>query len=207
MRWLLCCAVLSGCAGTGDPAPDAEFKVTVTNLADDCAPNDDLDDALSAIWPLEDGDTPDFCACSDTPQLDGGRTDCKVTDSSADGGAREQFKRSSETFTYGLFRDGDSASLRIDGEDFASGTLLGCDLEYESPVWLDTRDGGDVQWQVSSINVLVDPNGGCKADFQGSASNFDFLGVEEIEVVGSDNDDYPLGRKVWKIISGKRTSG
>ena len=33
------------------------------------------------------------------------------------------------------------------------------------------------------------------------------LGVEEIEVVGSDNDDYPLGRKVWKIISGKRTSG
>ena len=200
MRWFLWSTLLMGCGGTGDPAPDATFKVTVTNVNDECTPTTDnpfpaLVSALDEIRSIENGEVSDYCPCTD---IDG--TDCG-----------DVVERSSEKFSYAIHRDGDNISLRIDGEDFASGALVGgegCQIAYETPVWLDSPKGGDVQWRIKSAGVSIDTNGACAGEFdEGDAADYDFLGIEEVEIMGGENPDYPIGRTVWKIISGKRTSG
>jgi len=107
----------------------------------------------------------------------------------------------SESLTYNLFLDGDTVSIEVDGQPFASGSILGCELSYESPVWLDTVDGAKVNWQVRSVGVLADTTGACSEMFPGS---YHFLGIEEIEIVESDSLEYPIGRTVQKVIHGKR---
>jgi hypothetical protein len=200
MRWFLWSTVLMGCGGTGDAAPDATFKVTVTNVKADCEAGAPLVLALDEIWPLAQGEVDGYCPCTDINDEDCG----DVVD------------RSSETFSYEYHRDGDHISMRIDGEDFATDTIgettddewdADCGINYETPVWLDSPKGGDVQWQITG-SVLIDPNGGCKSVFgEGDAKSYDFLGIERVEIMGGENPDYPIGRIAWKIISGKRTSG
>jgi hypothetical protein len=194
MRWFLWSTVLMGCGGTGDPAPDATFSVTVTNVNDECTPTTDnpfpdLVAALDDVTPDND-EISDYCPCTDI-----------------NGDCGDVVDRSSETFSYEYHRDGDNISLRIDGEDFASGAMVeGCVLEYETPVWLDSPKGGDVQWRIKG-SVLIDTNGACKSEFEGDAADYDFLGIERVEIMGGENPDYPIGRTAWKIISGTRTSG
>ena len=203
MRWLVGILFLSGCAGDGGPTPDVVFDVKITNTEADCGKQLDeggltkagMKDALEAIWPLNLGSVPtDFCPCTDVGAT--GTTDCYA-----------DIGRSKETLSYELHQDGDAISIRIDGETFATGTLRGCSLDYESPVWLDTTDNGEVQWQVKSVVTVLDMNGACKTAFKGDSAGNDFLGIEEVEVVGSSNDNYPVGRKVWKIVAGTRQGG
>ena len=202
MRWLVGILFLSGCAGDGGPTPDVVFDVKITNTEADCGKQLDeggltkagMKDALEAIWPLNLGSVPtDFCPCTDAT----GTSDCYA-----------DIGRSKETLSYELHQDGDAISIRIDGETFATGTLRGCSLDYESPVWLDTTDNGEVQWQVKSVVTVLDMNGACTAAFKGEAAGYDFLGIEEVEVVGgSDEEPYKIGVKVWKIVAGTRQGG
>ena len=115
--------------------------------------------------------------------------------------------RNSENYTYGLIQSGDAISILLDGEEFAQGTLSSCELQYESPVWLESIQGGDVQWKVEVDVALVDLNGTCKSAFKEDAAAYDFLGIEKVSIVGSDNPKYPIGRTAWKVISGKRIGG
>ena len=202
MRWLMGMLVLSACGGDGGPTPDAVFDVKITNTEADCGKSDEgaltgteLKDALEAIWPLSMGEAPaDFCPCTDDGATDA--EDCYF-----------EIDRSNESLSYELHQDGDAISIRIEGETFATGTLRGCALDYESPVWLDTMDNGEVQWRVTAVLTVLDMNGACETAFKGDSAGNDFLGIEEVEVVGGSNGDYPIGRKVWKIVAGTRQGG
>jgi hypothetical protein len=181
MRWLMLAAVAAGC-GTEDIPLDAAFMVTITNTDEACS---ELAQDMRGVWGSDDLAMADVCNCENT---DG--TDCED-----DAGKR------SESLTYDLFLDGDTVSIEVDGQPFASGSILGCELSYESPVWLDVVDGAKVNWQVRSVGVLADTTGACGELFPGS---YHFLGLEEIEIVESDSVDYPVGRTVRKVIHGQR---
>ena len=110
----------------------------------------------------------------------------------------EDINRSTDRFSYEFYlgaegEEANSVSIEIDGQPFATGSAMGCELEYESPTWLDTMPNGDVQWSVTSRFVKTCDIGG----------GFNFLGVEEYTVVESDNVKYPMGRTVRKVITGK----
>jgi len=194
MRWLFLILTMGACGGSEDVAVDAEFDVTITNVLEQCHIKDsqptDLRLALTEIW-IDDSDVDTFCGCTDE---DG--SDCS-----------DDVDRNTETYTYGLIQSGDSISILLDGEEFAQGTLSSCELQYESPVWLETLQGGDVQWKVEVDVALVDLNGTCKTVFTGEADAYDFLGIEKVTIVGSDNPKYPIGRTAWKVISGQRKGG
>ena len=197
MRWLFLIMTAAGCGGSEDQAVDAEFEVTVTNVLEKCDIKDgtrtDMSLALGEIWiaSITDPDPGHYCGCIDE---DG--SDCSAV-----------VDRNTESYTYGLIQDGDAISVLLDGEQFAQGSIANCYLTYESPVWLDSPKGGDVQWKVEVDVALVDMNGACESSFTGKPEAYDFIGVEKITVVGSNNDKYPIGRTVWKVISGTRTSG
>ena len=177
MRGLMCTTVLLVACGTEQEDPDWVFNVTVSNQAEDCSAVDGfVDDPTTGTVKLAD-----LCFCEDE---DG--TDCG-----------DEINGSKETFTYELFFDGDSVAIEIDGQPFASGTVLGCELEYESPTWREETPEGEVLWSVSSRYVQADGASVCPIPGQ-----FQFLGVEDYVVVESENEAYPQGRTVRKVISG-----
>jgi len=168
--------VLTAC-GTEQNDPDWAFTVSVSNKQEACQELQGLvEDTVTGAVPIEQ-----LCLCED-PNGD----DCSADITPA-----------TETFSYELFFDGDAVAIEIDGQPFASGNVLGCELEYESPTWLATTPKGDVQWSVTSQYVKADGASVCPIPGQ-----FQFLGVEEYTVMESDNVDYPIGRVVRKVISG-----
>ncbi len=196
MRWLFLIMTMSACGGADDVAVDAEYDVTITNVLEQCHSSGGqetaLHKAIDAAW-TGDADRTDFCGCVDE---DG--TDCS-----------DVVDRNSESYRYGLIQSGDSYTIFLDGEEFAQGARAqqNCRINYESPVWLSSPEGGDVQWKIEVEDLLVDTNGSCKNSFPAEHQNYDFLGIEKVVVVGSDNDAYPIGRTVWKVISGERVGG
>lgn len=183
MRWLLWTALAIGC-GTEETLPDAAFKVTITNKDEACS---DLAQEMRGGWGADDLVTGDVCSCENE---DG--SDCT-----------DDAKQRSESLVYDIYLDGNTVSIEVGGQAFASGSILGCELSYESPVWLDQIDGNKVNWQVRSLDVLADTTGACSEMFPGS---YHFLGVEEIVITESDSVDYPVGRTVRKVIHGQRKS-
>ena len=176
MRALISTSLLMVACGTEQKDPDWVFTVTVSDQSEDCS-------AMVNLVKDPGGNTlqkADLCFCED----DNGSCDDDITPSS-------------ETLSYELFFDGDSVAIEIDGQPFASGTVLGCELEYESPTWLDETANGDVLWSVTSRYVQADGASMCPIPGQ-----YQFLGVEDYTVVESTNDDYPAGRVVRKVISG-----
>ena len=93
-----------------------------------------------------------------------------------------------DTFVYQLFFDGSNVELRIDGEGFATGTRSGCDLSYESSVWLEEAEGGDYRWQIGGEATYEGAAGGCDLP-----EGVDWQGQETLTVLVSDNPDVPEG--------------
>ena len=60
----------------------------------------------------------------------------------------EEARVYSKSFKYELYYDGEAVLLDIDGQSFGDGTRAGCNLVYESAVWLDERPGGQVTWYI-----------------------------------------------------------
>ena len=177
MRAFIWTFLLLTACGTEQTDPDWAFSVTVSNKQENCQELDGLiDDPVSGAVRLDD-----LCFCVNED----------------DSSCEEDITLSTETFSYELYIDGDSVAIEIDGQPFASGTVLGCELEYESPTWLATTPNGDVQWSVMSRFVKADGASVCAIPGQ-----FNFLGIEEYTVVESDNVKYPIGRTVRKVISG-----
>jgi len=159
MKLVLAIPLLISC-GKEDASPDGIWKVTVSNEDSFC------DDALAyANVPGSTG-MDDVCG-----------TDCE--------GVPERVSRN---YRYELYFDGESAEIRIDGQSFASGTLSGCDLNYESPVWLQKRGDGNVQWSVSGLDTTVQGSVDC-----GLPANLDWVGYEVITVIESDDPDLSPG--------------
>jgi len=181
MRGLFLVGLTIGC-GTEEILPDASFTVTITNKDEACT---NLANDMRGVWGADDLVKADVCNCVDT---DG--ADCS-----------DDARQTSESLTYDFFLDGDTVSIEVDGQPFASGSILGCALSYESPVWLEVVDGARVNWQVRSVDVKADTTGACSEEFPGA---YHFLGLEEIEIVESDSLEYPVGRTVQKVIHGQR---
>lgn len=97
-----------------------------------------------------------------------------------------------ETFTYALDFDGANVDLGllIDGTifGFADGNLSGCDVSYQSVVWQDQRDGGEVRWQLEGEASMRQGGSTCNMD-----DGVDWVGFEEITVLDSTDPDVPPG--------------
>lgn len=93
-----------------------------------------------------------------------------------------------ETLKYELFYDGDNAEIKVSGQTFATGVLEGCALSYESPVWLEERKSGDVQWSVLGHETEIQGKVDC-----GLPSGLDWIGYEEIRVIESDDPTMTAG--------------
>lgn len=98
-----------------------------------------------------------------------------------------------QTFTYELYFEGSNLELKVgsgdqEPESFASGTRSGCDLVYESAIWLEERSGGDLRWQLLGAALNEGASGGCDL-----SEGLDWEGTEVIEVVESEDESVPVG--------------
>lgn len=99
-----------------------------------------------------------------------------------------------ENLTYQLSFVPESAlvNLSIDGENFASGQISGCDINYESVVWQEPGEnvgGFDVRWKLDG-SATYQQTGGCSPPLP---ENLDWQGEEIFTIVVSDNPDIPPG--------------
>ncbi|TNE90172.1 MAG: hypothetical protein EP330_08930 [Deltaproteobacteria bacterium] len=97
-----------------------------------------------------------------------------------------------ETFDYVLDFSGADVSLGLlqGGEvfGFASGTLSGCDVSYETVIWQEQREGGEVRWQLVGEASVRQGGNDCNI-----ADGLDWEGFEEITVIDSADPDVPPG--------------
>lgn len=106
------------------------------------------------------------------------------------------------SFNYNVYIDGSNATIQIDSEDFAVGTISGCDFTYESTVWLEEADGGNFQWQISGEAQFEDVAEGCDLD-----PELDWEGEERLRVVASENPDVEVGCDYDMTVSGVLLGG
>jgi hypothetical protein len=108
-----------------------------------------------------------------------------------------------DTYTYGLVFESADVAIYIDGETFASGTRTGCQLNYQSAVWLeDERPGGLVRWQITGTATYETGAGSC-----GLGEDIQWEGTETIEVVESEDPDVPAGCTYELLTEGTFNGG
>lgn len=102
-----------------------------------------------------------------------------------------------ETYDYVLVLRGASAEVYIDDTLFANGSLVGCDLTYQSPLYTETReDGSSVRWSVTGDAVVEVGGVTCEGAGDGWAGN------ETINIVESTDPAVPRGCTYTSTASG-----
>ena len=95
-----------------------------------------------------------------------------------------------EIFTYSLFFDGAATDLKIGEETFATGTLSGCRLTYESFLVGERRGPNDefwVQWTLDGEATLRQGGSSCDLD-----PDVDWFGTEVFTILqASEELGYP----------------
>lgn len=96
-----------------------------------------------------------------------------------------------EAFRYRLefIEGGNFVDLAIGPDNFASGQISGCEINYETVVWGETRDGYDLRWRMEG-EALYQQAGGCGTQLP---PNVDWKGTEVFTVVQSSNPNIPPG--------------
>lgn len=108
-----------------------------------------------------------------------------------------------ETHVYGLLFEEADVSIYINGEGFASGTRTGCQLRYQSLVWLeDDRAGGPVRWQITGTATYETGAGSC-----GLGDGIQWEGTETIEVVESEDEAVVAGCTYELLTEGTFNGG
>ncbi len=94
---------------------------------------------------------------------------------------------SSETWTYRVVTTGNDVGIFIDEGRLATGSFLGCNLTYRSPLLSERReDGTAVRWSIEGT-AQVSAGEGCEA-------GDGWLGSERIAIVSSsDEQAVPTG--------------
>ncbi len=92
-----------------------------------------------------------------------------------------------DTYEYAISFNASSADVYVDGEPFATGTVSGCVLTYQTVVLLAERPSGNLNWFITG-QALIDP--GDDACVEGE---FDFDGTETIEVADSADENIEVG--------------
>lgn len=96
-----------------------------------------------------------------------------------------------EDFTYRLVVEGSAVTIFMGEALLATGSLAGCDLTYQSPIWTDNRDDGQggtsqaVSWSIHGeatigLSDLCDAGNG-------------WVGEERIDILNSTDPDVPAG--------------
>ena len=107
-----------------------------------------------------------------------------------------------DTFDYQLFSDGADVELRIGDDEggseaFAVGVRSGCAVQYQSAVWLEELDTGDLRWQITGEATYQGQGGGCDI-----TDGLDWEGVEIIEVTESLDENTPEGCTYQMLTEG-----
>ncbi|MFT4626343.1 MAG: hypothetical protein ACI8PZ_005020 [Myxococcota bacterium] len=108
-----------------------------------------------------------------------------------------------EKFEYRVVLDGNTAEIAIGPDIFATGRLEGCLLVYESVVWEEARDGGEIAWQiVGSATVNIDD--ACPPPVKDE----DWVGREDFEIVSADDSvGLAPGCSYSTMLKGRHTKG
>lgn len=112
-----------------------------------------------------------------------------------------------KSYNYELYYDGDAVTIDIDGQAFATGTRAGCDLVYESTTFLDDRASGLITWAIEGDASYHGAAGGCENQI--ADDGLDWVGVETVVVVASEDESIPVGCQYFMDTSGtwKGTGG
>lgn len=110
----------------------------------------------------------------------------------------------SKSFKYELYYDGEAVLVDIDGQSFGDGTRAGCNLVYESAVWLDDRPGGQVTWYIEGAATYRGVAGGCDNQLP---DGVDWSGTEVAIVVDSEDESVPVGCEYDLVTEGTVVSG
>jgi hypothetical protein len=170
MKTALTILLAIGC-GKDESIADGVWKVTVSNKTSHC------ETVLDYGAQADDVGLDDICG-----------TNCE--------GAKANI---GQDYRYALFTDGRSANIKIDDQQFASGVEEGCTLSYQTPVWLETRAKGDVQWSIQSVDTLKQGDATC-SELDGK---YDWVGFEVITVVESEDPDLVPGCTYGVAVVGK----
>jgi hypothetical protein len=106
-----------------------------------------------------------------------------------------------ESFTYAVSFDGSSATLYIDDNIFASGTISGCSLVYQTVTVGQERETGDLKWQIFGESRVNAASGGACTDNGG-----DWQGTEYFEIVESEDEAIEVGCTYDMTTSGSLTT-
>ncbi|MCP4806631.1 MAG: hypothetical protein GY913_29275 [Proteobacteria bacterium] len=179
------------------------------------------------IWTLAT-----LASCGEEPlSEDAYHWDVKVTGVETDCVPEDQQSPYGENLTYSLEFTGSLTKLMIGTDSFATGTLRGCELEYESQVVGD--QDRDVQWVLSGH--AVQRTGGDICDMAdkveeerlaagidddawtanqsqylggGEPATVDWVGMETFEIVASEDASIPVGCTYTLFVAGNyRTDG
>lgn len=78
-------------------------------------------------------------------------------------GCTESDRRHTESFELRLVTNGPTATLFVDGSTFATGSISGCSLSYQAPVFTEARPGGHVvRWTLFG-QATLNRGDGCDA--------------------------------------------
>lgn len=102
-----------------------------------------------------------------------------------------------ETFTYYIALDGSTAGVYIDEQLFASGTVSGCTITYQTPIiGEESEQDGDIKWQLFGQADFDDGSDACVA------GDKDWAGTEYFEIVATENDSLEPGCQYLTDTSG-----
>ncbi len=93
-----------------------------------------------------------------------------------------------EAMTFVLRFDGADTRIALGEDDFATGRIAGCNVNYRSVIWSERRDDYTLRWQMTG-----------EAEFRYGASTcdidggHDWLGTETFEILSSDHPEVEAG--------------
>lgn len=95
-----------------------------------------------------------------------------------------------QEFTYALYYDGSSATMKIDGDTFATGVVSGCTLNYESVETREDRGDGYVRWILEGEALHQQEGASCGIEANEEGQSLDWLGTETFTLLETDLPGY-----------------
>lgn len=104
-----------------------------------------------------------------------------------------------EEYEYRVLLEGNDIQVAIDEDVFATGTIEGCTVTYNSLSWSDYRDDLEIQWEIlGSARVNIGGDKGCIPDR-------DWDGTETFLVTESAHPDVQPGCTYTLTVTGAYT--
>ncbi len=95
-----------------------------------------------------------------------------------------------EDFTYALYYDGSSTTLKIEGDTFASGVVSGCTVTYESVETREDRGDGFVRWKLEGEALHQQDGASCGIEANAEGQQLDWTGTETFTLLETDLAGY-----------------